>query len=584
ENVDAVIAAERARQANVRNGASRSRPVRGAVELQRWFKKTESVFGINKCAEGKKVKFAAVTMQGPALTWWNAKNNQNQWNTRAMVTAHADGKVSSGSLPLYECCFTRHVVPCTIKCHNCRTIRHEARNRCPKKVKQEEVREVLGRAYAIKDAEPKLVKHDAVIVYDEKVVYIPYRNKTLIVESDKGVSQLKKSKEKRLEDVPVIRNFPEVFPKELPGLPPPRQVEFRIDLVLEAAPTVRAPYRLAPYEMRELSVQLQELLEKGFIRSSSSPWGAPVLFVKKKDGSFRMCIHYRELNKLTVKNHYPLSKMDDLFDQLQVFINDILVYSKDKEEHGGHLKIILEQLKSKRLYAKFLKCDFWLDSVQFLGHVIDRSGVHVDPSKIEAIKSWAAPTTPMEKLCTASILALPERTEDFVVYCDALLKVYRAVLMQREKVIVYASSKCLTCTKVKAEHQKPSGLLQQPKIPVWKWERITMDFVRTVENAKWKALGTDLDMYLLPPLNGWAKREDDTNAGRYVACLPFRIVARVGPIAYMLELPEELKGVHNTFHVSNLKKCLAEGDIVILMNEIQLDDKLHMIRTSGSCR
>ncbi|GKE18294.1 putative reverse transcriptase domain-containing protein [Tanacetum coccineum] len=111
--------------------------------------------------------------------------------------------------------------------------------------------------------------------------------------------------------------FPEVFPEDLPGLPPARPVEFQIDLIPGAAPVARAPYRLAPSEMKELSEQLQELSDKGFIRPSSSPWGAPVLFVKKKDGSFRMCIDYRELNKLTVKNRYPLPRIDNLFDQLQ---------------------------------------------------------------------------------------------------------------------------------------------------------------------------------------------------------------------------------------------------------------------------
>ncbi|GKD50642.1 putative reverse transcriptase domain-containing protein [Tanacetum coccineum] len=263
--------------------------------------------------------------------------------------------------------------------------------------------------------------HDAVIFCGEKVVRILYGNKMLIVEGNKGVSRLKvitcikarkyvergchlflahvtesKSKEKRMEDVPVI----------LPG----------------AAPVARAPYRLAPSKMKELLVQLQELLEKGFIRPSSSPWGAPVLFVKKKDGSFRMCIDYHELNKLTIKNRYPLPRIDDLFNQLQglsvysnidllsgyhqlcikeednlitafrtryghfefqvmqfgltnapavfmdlmnrvckpyldkfviMFFDDILVYSKDKEEHRKHLKIILELLKKERLYAKF---------------------------------------------------------------------------------------------------------------------------------------------------------------------------------------------------------------------------------------
>ncbi|GKB36751.1 putative reverse transcriptase domain-containing protein, partial [Tanacetum coccineum] len=245
---------------------------------------------------------------------------------------------------------------------------------------------------------------------------------------------------------------------------------------------------VAPSEMKELSKQLQELSEKGFIRPSSSPWGAPVLFVKKKDGSFRMCIDYRELNKLTIKNRYPLPRIDDLFDQLQgfsvyskidlrsgyhqllfmdlmnrvckpyldkfviVFIDDILIYSKNKEEHGEHLKTILNLLRSEKLYAKFSKCDFWLDFVQFLGHVIIVWS-QVDPAKIEALKIVAAPTTPTEKnkpyvwgddeeeafqtlklkLCSAPILSLPEGSEDFVVYCDASLKGFGAVLMQREK-------------------------------------------------------------------------------------------------------------------------------------------------------
>ncbi|GJY33646.1 putative reverse transcriptase domain-containing protein [Tanacetum coccineum] len=691
ENVDAAIAAERARHANVRNDVRGSGPARGqdatpaareftfagfmkcnpiafrstkgVVELLRWFKKTESVFRISDCAEGKKVKecnimaytqrfnelaLMCLRMVEPervkvdAYIWgltdnikgevtsskpanlneavrmahklmdqklqaryerilegkkrkWESfqsgnssgkgnqrdnthqtfQNNQRQGNARAMVTAPTYGK-----LPLCEQCFTRHVGQCMIKCHKCGKVGHKlryykeknvdtganalpiltcydcgeqghTRNRCPRKDKQEEVGEVCGRAYAIKDAEPKgpnvvtgtsildidpvkigasyeveladgrvastntvlkgctlklvnhvfeidlmlielgtfdvtigmdcLVKHDAVIVCSEKVVHIPYGKKMLIVKNDKGVSRLNVISCIKAY-VPVIRDFLDVFPEELPGLLPPRQVEFQIELV---------------------------------------PGAAPV-----KDGSFKMCIDYHELNKLTVKNCYPLLKIDDLFDQLQgssvyskidlrsgyhhlrikeeyilitafrtryghfefqvipfrltnapavfmdlmnrvckpyldkfviVFIDDILVYSKDEEEHGKHLKIILELLKEERLYAKFSKCNFWLDYVQFLGHVIDRSGVLVDPAKIEAIKSWAASMMPMEKnkkyewgkeeafqtlkqkLCSAPILALPEGTEDFMVYYDASLKCYGAVLMQREKVIAYAS-------------------------------------------------------------------------------------------------------------------------------------------------
>ncbi|GKB08179.1 putative reverse transcriptase domain-containing protein [Tanacetum coccineum] len=274
-----------------------------------------------------------------------------------------------------------------------------------------------------------------------------------------------KSGEKRLENIPIVRDFPEVFPDYLPSIPPAQQVEFQIDLVPGAAPVARAPYRLAPSEMKELSDQLQELSDKGFIRPSSSPWGAPVLFVKKNDRSFWMCINYRELNKLTVKNYYPLPRIDDLFYQLQgssvyskidlrsgyhqlsdhekdilkttfrtrydhyefqvmpfgltnapaifmdlmnlvckpyldkfviVFIDDILIYSKSKKEREEHLKLILELLKKKELYAKFSKCEFWIPKVQFLGHVIDSKGIHADPTKIESIKDWASPKTATE--------------------------------------------------------------------------------------------------------------------------------------------------------------------------------------------
>ena len=123
--------------------------------------------------------------------------------------------------------------------------------------------------------------------------------------------------DRKIEDVAVVREFPDVFPDALPGLPPDRQLEFTIDLEPGSAPVSKAPYRMAPKELEELKIQLQELLDLGFIRPSVSPWGAPVLFVKKKDGTLRMCIDYRELNKLTLKNKYPLPRIDDLFDQLR---------------------------------------------------------------------------------------------------------------------------------------------------------------------------------------------------------------------------------------------------------------------------
>nr|GEU73169.1 reverse transcriptase domain-containing protein [Tanacetum cinerariifolium] len=263
----------------------------------------------------------------------------------------------------------------------------------------------------------------AMIICDEKLVRIPYGNETLIFRDLLGTDIHqeggKQSKEKQLKDVPIVREFPEVFPRDLPRLPLARPVEFQIDLIPGAAIVARAPYRLAPSEMKELSEQLQELFDKGFIRPSSSPWGAPVLFVKKKDGSFRMCIDYRELNKLT-----------------------------DKKEHEEHLKEILELLKKEKVYAKFSKCEFWIPKVQFLSHVIDSRGIHVDPAKIESIKDWASHKTLMEirqflglagYYRSAPILALSEGSKDFVVYCDASHKGLGVVLMQREKVIAYAS-------------------------------------------------------------------------------------------------------------------------------------------------
>ncbi|GKA29049.1 putative reverse transcriptase domain-containing protein [Tanacetum coccineum] len=288
--------------------------------------------------------------------------------------------------------------------------------------------------------------------------------------------------------------FPKVFLEDLPGLPPARPMEFHIDLIPGAAPVARAPYRLALSKMKELSEQLQELSDKGFIRPSSSPWGAPVLFVRKKDGSFRMCIDYYELNKLIVKNRYPLPRIDDLFDQLQ----GSSIYSKIDLRSGYHELRVREQDISKTAFRtryghyEFQVMPFGLTNVhavQFLGHVIDTIGIHVDLAKIESIKDWASPKTPTEirqflglagyyrrfiegflkiaksmtklthkgikfdwgekeentfqlikqKLCSAPIQALPEGSEDFVVYCDASHKGLCVVLMEREKVIAYAS-------------------------------------------------------------------------------------------------------------------------------------------------
>ncbi|GKA31719.1 putative reverse transcriptase domain-containing protein [Tanacetum coccineum] len=398
-----------------------------------------------------------------------------------------------------------------------------------------------------------LSNYKARIICHEKVVRIPLLDgKVLrvireIPEEKARLLMSAKASDKKQEGIVMVRDFPEVFPDDLSGLPPIREIEFQIELIPRATPVAKSPYRLAPSEMEELYGQLKELQDK-------------------------------ELNKLTVKNLYPFPRIDDLFDQLQgsrffskidlrsgyhqlgvhednilktafrtryghfeftvmpfgltnapaifmdlinivcrpyldkfviVFIDDILIYSKTQEEHVEHFRLVLELLKKEKLYAKFSKCEFWLREVQFLGNVINGNGIHVDPSKIEAKSKtfdWGeeqelAFQTLKDKLCNAPVLALLDRPEDFMielfgdydyeiryhpgkanVVTDALsrkerVKPKRVLVAWNKKDIAEYVSKCLTCLKVKAVHQRPSGLLQQPKIPVWKWEGIAMDFV-----------------------------------------------------------------------------------------------------------
>nr|GEZ42398.1 putative reverse transcriptase domain-containing protein [Tanacetum cinerariifolium] len=637
-----------------------------------------------------------------------------------------------------------------------------------------------------------------------------------------------------------------------------------MEMIRLSAPLARGPNRLAPAEMQELSTQLQELSDKGFIRPSSSPWGASVLFVKKKYGSFHMCIDYRKINKLTMKNRYPLLRIDDLFDQLQgskvyskidlrsgyhqlrvheeeipmtafrtrysyyefqlmpfvltnapavfmdlmnrvckpyldrfviVFINDILIYSKIIKEHEGHLKLIMRLLKKEELHAKFSKCEFWLSKIQFHGHVINSEGIHSVKfdwgEKAEVVFQLLK-----QKLCSAPILALPEGSENFVVYCDASHKGVGAVLMQKEKIIAYASrqlkvyeenytthdleldllsdydceiryhpgkanvvadalsrkerskplrvqglvmtiglnlpkqilsaqsearkeenfinedldgmikklepcadrtlclnnrswiscysdlralimreshrskhsihhgsnkmyqdlkklywwpnmkakiaiyvNKYLTCAKVKIEYQKPSGLLKSLNKALG--TRLDMSTTyhpqtdgqseRTIQTLEdmlhacvldfgkvWdrhlplaeflynNSYHTSIKAALFEALYGckcrlpicWAEVGDSQLTGpeiihettEKIIQIKSRIqaardrqksyadiIAKVGTVAYRLELLEQLSRVHSTFHVLNLKKCLADETLAIPLDEIQVDDKLHLI-------
>jgi hypothetical protein len=241
----------------------------------------------------------------------------------------------------------------------------------------------------------------------------------------------------KVKDIPVVCEYPDVFPDDLPRMPPDRDIEFIIELQPGTAPITKRPYRMPPNELAELKIQLQDLLDKGFICPSASPWGCPALFVKKKDNSLRLCADYRPLNAVTIKNKYSLPRIDILFDQLDhqikikpcdipkmafstryglyeylvmsfgltnapayfmylmnsvfmpeldkfvvVFIDNILIYSKTKEGHANHIRVVLQRLRDHRLYAKFSKCEFWLDSVKFLGHTISSKGILVDPTKV----------------------------------------------------------------------------------------------------------------------------------------------------------------------------------------------------------
>ncbi|GAU21686.1 hypothetical protein TSUD_242580 [Trifolium subterraneum] len=269
----------------------------------------------------------------------------------------------------------------------------------------------------------------------------------------------------KMDELPVVCEFPDVFPEDISDVPPEREVEFTVDLVPGTSPISMAPYRMSASELNELKKQLEELLEKKFIRPSISPWGASVLLVKKKEGTMRLCIDYRQLNKVTIKNKYPLPRIDDLMDQLVgacvfskidlrsgyhqirvkkedipkttfrtryghyeysvmpfgvtnapgvfmeymnrifhsfldkfvvVFIDDILIYSKSEEEHRDHLRIVLEVLKEKKLYAKLSKCEIWLKEISFLGHVISSGGIAVDPAKVDAVLQWGTPESVSE--------------------------------------------------------------------------------------------------------------------------------------------------------------------------------------------
>nr|GEX25788.1 hypothetical protein [Tanacetum cinerariifolium] len=560
-----------------------------------------------------------------------------------------------------------------------------------------------------------------------------------------------KSKGKRLEDVPVVQEFPKVLPEDLPGIPPTRQVEFRIDLVPGAAPVARVPYRLAPSEMKELVDQVQELTDKGFIRPSSSPWGAPVLLVKKKDKSFWMCIDYQELNKLTVMpsglTNAPVVFMDlmnrvckpylDKF--VIIFIDDILTYSKDKKEHEEHLKAILELLK-KEEFAPILALPegsedfivYYDASIKGLGavltqmekslqHILEQKELNMrqrqwlellsdydceiryhpgkanvvadalsrkeqEPLRVRALVMTISLDLPKQFLNAQTEAQKTEniKNEDvggmLVEYAKNLEAVreqklephadgtqclngrswlpcygdLRILIMHesyKSKFSVHPGSdkmyqdmkklywwpnmkadiatyvsKCLTCSKVKAKHKRPSRSLQNPlgtrlNMSTAYHPKTNGQSERTIQTLKDMLCACAIDfgkgwVNYLPLVEfsynnsyhagikatpfealygrkcrspvcwtevGEAQILEVVRFGklgklnhRYIG--PFKVLARVGDVAYKLDLPKELSRVYNTFYVSNLKKCHADEPLAVPLDGLHVDDKLYFIK------
>ncbi|GJX21117.1 putative reverse transcriptase domain-containing protein [Tanacetum coccineum] len=528
------------------------------------------------------------------------QQNKRQNIGRAYTAGTGEKREYTGSLPLCTKCNYHHKGPCAPRCNKCKRIAIWLVTAgvpvqtiiitivgTPEQLKMPLLamigglsealseRETFALFFMVEEWKPCVVKIHAVMIVAEKIVRIPWGNETLIVHGDGSrqgngtrlniISCTKthkyllkghhvflasitaketedRSGEKRLEDVPIVQDFPEVFPEELPGLPPTRQVEFQIDLMPGVAPVVtRARIDWLPSD-EELSEQLQELSDKGFIRPSSSPWGAPVLIddlfdqlqgssvyskIDLRSGYHQLRVREQDIPKTAFRTRYGHY-------EFQVMPFGLTNAPANEKEHEEHLKAILELLKKEELYAKFSKCEFWIPRVQFLGHVIDRQGIHVDPAKIESIKDWASPKTPTEirqflglagyyrrfiegfskiakpmtkltqkkvafewgdkqeaafqtlktKLCSAPILALPQGAENFIVYCDASHKGLGAVLMQDEKVIAYASrqlkihEKNYTTHDLELDHKSLKHILDQKELNMrqLRWLELLSDY------------------------------------------------------------------------------------------------------------
>jgi hypothetical protein len=377
-----------------------------------------------------------------------------------------------------------------------------------------------------------LAQHKAILNTDLRTIRLSYGHEEVLLSVPVAIPAIPFGRVyeaiiPKIQDIPVVCEFPDVFPEDLPGLPPERDVEFVIELKPGTSPISRRSYQMPPNELAELKTQLQDLLDKVFIRPSSSPWGCPAIFIKKKDQTLRMCVDYRPLNEVTIKNKYPLPRIDILFDQLTraqvfskndlrsdyhqihirpedvpktafttqyglfeylvmsfgltnapahftylmnsvfmpeldkfvVFIDDFLICSKNEEEHAQYLRIVLTRLREHQLYAKFSKCAFWLEEIQFLGHVLSANGIAVDPSKFKDILEWKPPTTVHQ---VRSFLGLAGYYRRFIPDFSKLVKPITSLLKNDTK--FNWSSRCNEAF----EHQKvlltTAPVLAQPDI------------------------------------------------------------------------------------------------------------------------
>ncbi|GJX34455.1 putative reverse transcriptase domain-containing protein [Tanacetum coccineum] len=362
-----------------------------------------------------------------------------------------------------------------------------------------------------------LAYHRALIDCYEKIVRIPLPNgKILEVQGERPEKDLRslaciKADEKKLDDIRVVRDFPEVFPRSVKGfgLPLVREIEFHIDLIPGASPVVRSPYRLAPSEMLELSNQLKELQEKGFIRPSHSPWGAPVLFVKKKDGSMRMCIDYRELNKLTIKNRYPLPRIDDLFDQLQdgEISKDLYQWMR-LYRHGVPVSIILDR------DGRFTS-HLWQAFQEALGTRLDMSTAYHPQTDGQSERTIQT----LEDMLRACVM-------DFGGSWDTHLPLIEFSYNNS----YHTSIKC-------AIHLSEALYGRKRKLKKRRSRQ------KSYADKRRKPLEFEVGDRVLLKVSPWKGvvrfGKKGKLAPRYVG--PFEIIERVGPVAYRLKLPQELR-------------------------------------------